>query len=248
MSAPPEDRERELTEAFVRLADSLVDDFDVIDLMHVLTDDCVRLLEADAAGLLLADREGVLRVASSSSQQARVVELFQLQADEGPCLDCYRTSNPINEADLAGSGRWPAFTANALEQGYRAVHAVPLRLRNETVGSLSLFNTRAEALSSADLRVAQAMADVATIALLQDRTLQDQAQLTEQLQTALSSRVIIEQAKGVLAERGGLDPAEAFRRMREHSRACHRRLTDLAREVVSGDLDTSALLERRRRG
>src|SRR4051812_22708020 len=160
--------------------------------MHGLTADCVRLIGADAAGLLLVDHRGVLRVASSSTEQARLVELFQLQADEGPCLDCFRTSQPVNEADLAASGRWPTFTGSALDQGYRAVHAVPLRLRNETVGALNLFNTEVGDLPASDLQVAQALADVATIALLQDRSLRDQALLTDQLQTALSSRVIIE--------------------------------------------------------
>jgi GAF domain-containing protein len=242
VTAPSEGREGALLEAFVRLADSLVADFDVIDLMHGLTSDCVRLLGADAAGLLLADPDGVLRVTSSSTEQARLVELFQLQADEGPCLDCYRTSKPVNEADLASSGRWPTFTSHALDQGYGAVHAVPLRLRNETVGALNLFNTRAGALPAADLRVAQALADVATIALLQVRTLHDQTVLSQQLQTALSSRVVIEQAKGVLAERGHLEPAEAFTLMRDHARAHQQRLTDLATLVVSGAFDTEGLL------
>jgi GAF domain-containing protein len=245
VTAPSEGREGALLEAFVRLADSLVADFDVIDLMHGLTADCVRLIGADAAGLLLADPGGVLRVASSSTEQARLVELFQLQADEGPCLDCYRTSEPVNEADLSSSGRWPTFTVHALELGYGAVHAVPLRLRTETVGALNLFNTRAGALPPADLRVAQALADVATIALLQERTLHDQTVLSEQLQTALSSRVVIEQAKGVLAERGDLEPAEAFALLRDHARAHQQRLTDLAARVVSGAFDTAILLRRR---
>ncbi len=242
MNTPPQERELSLVQAFVRLADTLVTDYDVIDLFHGLCGDCVTLLGADAAGLLLTDQRGSLQVVSASSEQAHVVELFQLQSDQGPCLDCFHTNAQVNAADLASDTRWPRFTARAREYGFGAVHALPMRLRGETVGALNLFHHHRRAMDAADLGVGQALADVATIAILTDRTSRQRELLTEQLQAALTSRVVIEQAKGVLAERGGIGLDDAFGRMRVHARTHRRRLSDLAREVVEGTLDTGGLL------
>jgi len=243
MTTPPQVREQTLVEAFVRLADTLVTDYDVIDLFHGLCADCVSLLGADAAGLLLTDQRGSLQLVSASNEQAQVVELFQLQADQGPCLDCFRTGDQVRAGDLVGEDRWPRFTARARDNGFAAVHALPMRLRGEVVGALNLFHRQPRAMDEADLGVGQALADVATIAILTDRSSRQRELLTEQLQAALTSRVIIEQAKGVLAERGGIGLDEAFGRMRSYARGHQLRLADVARDVVEGVIDTSALLD-----
>jgi transcriptional regulator with GAF, ATPase, and Fis domain len=242
--AGQEGRERVLAEAFVSLADTLVTDFDVIDLLHRLCTDSVTLLPVDAAGLLLSDQRGTLRVVSSSTEQAHLVELFQLQANEGPCLDCVRTSRQITSADLSEESRWPRFVERARQAGYGAVHALPLRLRSETIGGLNLFGNTPGALSAHALRVGQALADVATIGILQERAVRRQEVLAEQLQAALNSRVIIEQAKGMLAERGQIDLAEAFNVLRAHARSRQQRLSDLARDVVAGATIPDSLLDR----
>jgi GAF domain-containing protein len=238
-----EGRERVLTEAFVSLADTLVTDYDVIDLLHRLCSDSVGLLPVDAAGLLLSDQRGTLRVVSSSTEQVHLVELFQLQADEGPCLDCFRTSRQVVSTDLGHEARWPRFVEHAQQAGYRSVHALPLRLRSETIGALNLFGSTPGALSPHALRVGQALADVATIGILQERALRRQEVLAEQLQGALNSRVVIEQAKGMLAERGQIDLSQAFALLRGHARARQQRLSDLARDVVNGTTIPASLLD-----
>jgi GAF domain-containing protein len=241
MTTPARDREQTLVEAFVRLADTLVTDYDVIDLFHGLCADCVTLLDADAAGLLLTDQRGSLQLVSASNEQAHLVELFQLQADQGPCLDAFRTGHQVCADDLATEDRWPRFTSRARENGFAAVHALPMRLRGEVVGALNLFHRQHHVMDEADLGVGQALADVATIAILTDRSSRQRELLTEQLQAALTSRVIIEQAKGVLAERGRIGLDEAFARMRSYARGHQVRLADVARDVVEGDIDTAAL-------
>ena len=193
--------EIKLADVFVEMADTLVDEFDVIDFLHVLTERCVQLLGVSAAGLLLTDQRDSLQVVAASSERTRLLELFQLQTDQGPCVDCFRTGQPVSVADLPSAGRWPRFTAAAAEVGFAAVHALPMRLRTEIIGALNLFDTNPGALDEDKLRIGQALADVATIGLLQQRAIHRRDTLTEQLQTALNSRVLIEQAKGVLAER-----------------------------------------------
>jgi GAF domain-containing protein len=242
MTTPARDREQTLVEAFVRLADTLVTDYDVIDLFHGLCADCVSLLDADAAGLLLTDQRGSLQLVSASNEQAQVVELFQLQADQGPCLDCFRTGEQVRVDDLSTEDRWPRFTARARANGLGSVHALPMRLRGEVVGALNLFHRQHHVMDEADLGVGQALADVATIAILTDRSSRQRELLTEQLQAALTSRVVIEQAKGVLAERGRIGLDEAFARMRSYARGHQLRLADVARDVVEDLIDTAALL------
>jgi GAF domain-containing protein len=226
--------EFELADAFVELADTLVDDFDVIDFLHVLAERCVQLLGVAAAGLLLADGQGTLQVVAASSERTRLLELFQLQTDQGPCVDCFHTGQPVSVADLSPPVRWPRFTVAAAEVGFAAVHAVPMRLRTEVIGALNLFDTNPGALDEGKLRIGQALADVATIGLLQQRAIHRRDVLTEQLQTALNSRILIEQAKGVLVERLHLDVAEAFTMLRAAARSHNRRLSDLAQAIVDG--------------
>ncbi|HEX3926026.1 MAG TPA: GAF and ANTAR domain-containing protein [Streptosporangiaceae bacterium] len=224
-----------LSDTFVELTDTMVADFDVIDFLHVLTDRSVQLLDVSAAGLLLADQRGELRVLAASSEAARLLELFQLQNDQGPCLDCFRSGRPVTAGDLAAeAARWPQFAPTARQAGFAAVQALPMRLRDQVIGALNLFRAGTGAFDPGDVRVGQAMADVATISLLHERNMRRSDTLNEQLQTALNSRVIIEQAKGKLAERLGLDMSQAFSLLRDHARARNLRLSDLAQAFVDG--------------
>ena len=222
-----------LSDTFVDLADTMVADFDVIDFLHMLTSRSVELLAVSAAGVVLGDPRGELRVAAASSEAAEMVELFQIQNDQGPCLDCLRTGRPVTAAGLDGPGqRWPRFAAAATRAGFGAVNAVPMRLRDQVIGALNLFSAGTAPLSPAGQRIGQALADVATIGLLQERNVRRAETLAEQLQAALNSRVVIEQAKGRLAERLGLDMGQAFTLLRDHARTTNQRLTDVARHVI----------------
>jgi ANTAR domain/GAF domain len=235
-----QDREQLLAATFVELADTLVDDFDVVDFLRGLADQCVALLEVDAAGLMLADQRGSLRVVASSSEQARLVELFQLQHEEGPCFECFHTGQPVSEADLTTAGeRWPAFAPAAARAGFSAVQALPMRLRNNVIGAMNLFMRAPGGLDETGLQVGQAFADVATIGLLQERNFRHQEVLAEQLQGALNSRVAIEQAKGILSERLGVDMEQAFERLRGEARRHNRRLAELAGAVADGSEDVT---------
>ncbi|WP_219419205.1 GAF and ANTAR domain-containing protein [Pseudonocardia nigra] len=236
----PDDTEAEesVARAFVQLADTLVAEFDVMEFLHQLVERCARLPGVDAAGLLLADPGGRLRVVAASSDEARLLELFQLQTDEGPCLDCHRGGRPVEVTDLADAvERWPRFVPACHRAGFSAVRAIPMRLREQALGAMNLFQVDAGSLSPAIARIAQAFTDVATVGLVQHCALQERDVLIEQMQTALTSRVVIEQAKGVLAERLALTVSDAFSLLRGHARANHHRLADLARAVVDGTDD-----------
>lgn len=236
-------REKELATAFVDLADTLVTNYDVADLLYRLVEHSVRLLDVAEAGLLLSDQRGGLQVMASTDEKTKLLELFQLQADEGPCLECYHSGRQVAIEDLSQMiERWPSFAPAAITEGYAAVHAFPLRLRQNTIGALNLFSTHTGALAQDDLHIAQALADVATIGILQERAIAHSESIVEQLEAALNSRVIIEQAKGVLAERGSLDMDQAFLRLRSHARNTNTRLTELAHHVVDGNLDTRDIL------
>jgi transcriptional regulator with GAF, ATPase, and Fis domain len=236
-------RDERLLETFVELADTLVDDFDVIDFLHLLVERCVALLEVDAVGLLLTDQRGQLQVMASSSEQVRLLELFQLQNDQGPCMDAFATGVQVSHADLStASGRWPRFAVAATEAGFVAVDALPMRLRDEVIGALNVFRTSPGTLSVTALRTAQALVDVATIGLLQERSIRHQEILTEQLQGALNSRVVIEQAKGLVAERLGIDMEGAFAALRGYARGHNLKLSDVAGAVIAGRTSTHDLL------
>ena len=223
-----------LSDAFIELADTMVAEFDVIDFLHLLTRRSVQLLDAAAAGVLLADPRGELRPVAASTEAVRVLELFQLQNDQGPCLDCFRTARPGAAADLTAAGQLCPQFAAACEAGFAAVHALPMRLRSQVIGALNLFRATPGALSHEDVRVGQALADVATIGLLQERGTRRSEILHEQLQAALDSRVAIEQAKGKLAERLGLDMDQAFTLLRGYARDRNVRLSDLAQAFIDG--------------
>ena len=242
MSESPRSREDRLAETFVALTDTLVTDFDVADLFHDLAGACVELLEVSAAGLMLVDLSGRLRVMASSSERSRLLELMEIQNDEGPCLDCHREGAPVIVADLAAQrARWPSFADEAIRVGFRAVYALPMRLRSDTIGALNLFHREPGTITEATLRIGQALADVATIAILQQRAVHAREELSQQLQTALNSRVIIEQAKGVLAGRLPTDMSTAFTLLRGHARSTNQRLAEVARAVVAGELGSDQL-------
>lgn len=230
-------REQRLNAAFVDLADTLVRDFDVNDLLHRLASACVDLLAGDEAGILLGDDGGRLRVLGSSSEQLRLLELFEVQNEQGPCLDAYRHGVAASDADLNLPGRWPRFRARAVREGYRAVDALPMRLRDTTVGALNILHFRPGGLDAADRATAQALADVATIALIQERSVAESQVVARNLRRALEGQVAVEQAKGMLAERTGMEVGEAFEKMRRHARNGNLRLVDVASAVLDGSLD-----------
>ncbi len=226
-----------LAQTFVELADTLVAGYDLMEFLQMLTDRCVELLEVDAAGLLLTDSRGALRLVAASTEHARVVELFQIQNDEGPCLDCYRSGQPVIVSDIRSGGtaaRWPRFAAAMQEMGYAGVHAIPMRLRDQVIGTLNLFRTKPDGLDPAVVVAATALVDVATIGILQERAVRQQEVMAGQLQLALNSRVLIEQAKGILAERLQVTPDEAFVLLRRYARDHNLPLTGLAGDVIRG--------------
>jgi len=238
-----QEREAGVAAAFVGIANTLVDGFDVVDLLTGLTRDCVDLLGLSAAGLLIADPRGVLHVAGASSEDTHALELFQLQRDEGPCLDCFRRGEPVMVNDLAQArDRWPHFVPAALTVGFAAIHALPMRLRQTILGTLGLFGSQPGALTDADLRLAQALAHVASIALVTEKAASDQSLINQQLQTALTSRIVLEQAKGLIAQTGGLDMDAAFIVLRQYSRDRGQHLSDVARALITRELPTEQVL------
>lgn len=235
-------RESRLADAFASLAGTLVNGFDIADLFLDLAGSCVELLDVTAAGLMLVDANGRLRVMASSSERSRLLELMEIQNDEGPCLDCHQSGTAVIASDLAASrDRWPNFTAEAMRVGFRAIYALPMRLRSNTIGALNLFHREPDLLAEPVLRIGQALADVATIAILQQRAVQSSLEISNQLQTALDTRVVIEQAKGVVAGRLGVDMSLAFDLLRNHARQARIRLSEVARSIVAGELDPAAL-------
>ena len=241
------DREVLLAQTFVEVADTLVDEFDIVDFLSGLASRCVELFETVEAGLMVAEAPGAVQVVASSSHQMHLLELFEVQQDQGPCLDCYRTGEAIECADLStATDRWPTFAPEALAAGFSSVHALPMRLRSEVIGSLNLLRRPAGSLDVADLKAAQALADVATIGILQHRAAEEARLLAEQLQYALNSRVTIEQAKGVLSERSGLDAETAFAALRRYARNHNQRLVDVAEGVVNHTLTAEAITTNRK--
>lgn len=227
-------REQGLLDAFAGLADALVGDYDVVELLQTLVDTCRDVLDVSAVGLLLAQPGSEeLDLVASTSEESRIVETLQLAAEAGPCIDCFRSGAPVAVPDIADvSCRWPDFAASAIAQGFRGVFAIPLRLRGTTIGAMNLFRAEAGELDERDQRAAQALADVATVGVLHERSFRANDVLREQLQTALNSRVLIEQAKGVLAHRHALDMDEAFRMLRSYARSARTPLVEVARGVV----------------
>jgi GAF domain-containing protein len=235
-----------LAQVFVEVSDTLIDEFDLLEFLHLLTMRTAELAAASVVGLVLADKNGNLQFMAASQEDARLLELFQIQNDEGPCLDAFRSGAPVVNTDLReDSHRWPLFAPHATAAGFRSVHAFPLRLRNEVIGALNVFGAEDGALLDAeDVPLVQALADMASIALLQERTIRESRVLTEQLQGALNSRVIIEQAKGAIAQSRGLSVDEAFTLIRAYARSNNRRLGEVAQAVVTNMDGISDLTQR----
>ncbi|MFC5142445.1 GAF and ANTAR domain-containing protein [Actinomycetospora rhizophila] len=241
-------RETQVIDTFLTLTDTLVQDFDALDMLTMLAERCVELLDVSAAGVILTDGTGPtggLSVAAASSERSRLLEVFAVAIDGGPCVDCVRTGMPVISEDLTTSGahqRWPQYARGAEDAGFRATHALPMRLRGEIIGVLTLLHIDRHTLGDPDARLGQALADAATIGLLHERAVRRAETVQEQLQGALNSRVIIEQAKGVVAATGDVHPDEAFTLLRGHAREHGLRLTDLARSVVGRTVDLTSIL------
>ncbi|MFH8610292.1 ANTAR domain-containing protein [Streptomyces sp. NPDC018029] len=237
-------REEQLLAAMVEAVDTLVDDFDLIHFLHQLCDRCNDLLDVSAVGVMLSDPSGGLQLIAASDEHTRLLELFAIQSEEGPCVKCFRSgtaqlnitlTSPVRTADF------PRFAERARQAGFTTTHALPMRMRQQVVGALNLFDVREQKLSERDARVAQALADVATIAILQHRTIMHGNIERTQLRAALSSRIVIEQAKGILAERWSTTLDESFDALRQHARRHQQSLTELCRQLIDGSLDTSAI-------
>ena len=234
-------REQDLLAAFVEFADTFVDDYDVVEFLHRLAERCVELVDVSEAGIMLADRDGTLHYIASSSERMHLIELFELQHDEGPCLDAYRPESRCTPPSDDANTRWPRFAPHAREVGFQSVSALPMRLRTDVIGALNLFSTTPEPLSPEDQQVAQALADIATIGILQERALSDGHVVTSQLQGALKSRVLIEQAKGMVAEHNHVSIDDAFKLLRGYARTNNRLLRQTANDIIDGTLTADTL-------
>ena len=235
-------RETRVLDAVVSLVDTLLEDFDVVDLLTELTERCAQLLDIDAAGFLLADPLGQLRLLAATTEQARELELFQLQADEGPCVDCYATGQPVSIADLnAAAERWPRFVPAALDAGFASVHAVPMRAAGIVLGALGLFGADPGELSEADRLVAQTLAHIACVAILQEHA-PTPSTVMPRLRSALARRVIVEQAKGLLRETLDVSVGEAFTLLRSYARANGEHLSDVAQRLMADRLARPVLV------
>jgi GAF domain-containing protein len=234
-------RDEAIIHSLVDIADNLVDDFDVVELLTGLTDQCVGMLGISAAGVMIASPPDELRLVATSSEAMQLVELFELQTHEGPCLEAFHTGEPVEHEILRkGSDRWPRFSVVALDAGFQSVFALPLRLRDTTIGALNLFSVGPYPMDASDVVVARGFADLATISLLQHSAVADTQHVNEQLSQALSSRIVIEQAKGVISERARIDLSEAFSRLRNYARRHSLRLAEVAQSAIDGTLDPEA--------
>lgn len=235
-------RESLLVHTFVELADTLVHDYEVLDFLYLLCDRANELLDGSAAGVLLTDDRGTLRLATASNERMRVLELFEMQHEEGPCHDAYVNGEQVTRPALRGSeGEWPTFVPLALKEGFESVFAFPLRLRDRRIGALNVFREKAGTFDEDDVVVGQALADVATVGILHERLLRQSSDVVGQLQGALNSRVVLEQAKGMVAQGSDIEVGEAFTRLRTYARNHNRVLREVAADVIEGRLPLEAL-------
>ena len=236
-------RETSIITAFVTMADTLTTDFDVVDLLHTLVEECAELLNIEAGGLMLADSEGHLQLMTSTSEHADLVEIMQLAADAGPCIDSFTTGIAVSVPDIQQSGgRWPAFQKTALQQGFHSAHATPMKLRGQIIGTMNLFGTARNEVSPRDAALAQALADVATIGILQERLIREGNVVAEQLHNALDSRIIIEQAKGIVAHSLSVDMPDAFSVLRSYARNNNLTIRSVAEQVSNRTLTAQSMV------
>jgi transcriptional regulator with GAF, ATPase, and Fis domain len=239
---PMERREEWLARTFVELADTLVADYDVVDFLSTLAERCVELLDTVEVGLVLLDRHGQLQVMASSSERMRVAELFEVQNEEGPCFDCQRQGEPVLNSPLDSSeDLWPRFGPMARTAGFRMVHALPLRLRHDVIGAMNVFDTQMREMTTQQVNISQALADAATIGILQERSVRQHVDVAGQLQGALNSRILIEQAKGVVAEQQQVSMEDAFAMLRGYSRSSRVPLSNVARSVIDRSISSDTL-------
>ncbi len=238
-----EEHEQRLAETFVALADTLVDEFDVLDFLNTLAERAAELLNVSAAAVVLSDQRGGLATTAASSEQARGLGFLAAEADDGPCRECLEHGTTVTSSELdAENERWPRFVPAAAEYGYHAAAAVPMRLRGQVIGALTLLNQHPHAVEESSTRLGQALADVATISILQQRAIDRTEILSEQLQATLNNNVTLAQARGVLAEHGNLALPQAHALLRQHARDHHQRLSELARDIADGTVHSSELL------
>lgn len=237
-------REGRLAEVLIGLADTLVSDFDVTDLFLRLVESCAELADTDHVGLVLADQTGTLQVMATTSEEALVIELLQLEKQDGPCFDAYRSGSPVFVPDVSApeaQERWPDFVRVSSQAGINSVTALPMRLRQHNLGALNMFRTRKGLLNDDELATARALAGIASISILEDRAAHDARLVINQLQQALDSRVVIEQARGIIAQQSNLGMEEAFAKLRRYARDRNLRLRNVAERVVSRQLDPSEI-------
>ncbi len=241
-------RETRITTAFVTVADTLTTDFDVVDLLHTLVEECTQILGIEAGGLMLADAEGHLQLMTSTSESADLVEIMQIGASAGPCIDCFTTGIAVSVPNIQESGgRWPVFQKAALQQGFHSAHATPMKLRGQIIGTMNLFGTHRGEVDTRDAALAQALADVATIGILQERLIREGHLIAEQLHIALDSRIIIEQAKGVIAHSLSLEMPDAFDVLRTYARNNNLTIRSVAEQVSNRTLTVDSMLAATRR-
>jgi transcriptional regulator with GAF, ATPase, and Fis domain len=232
----------QVLETFVHLADTLVADYDVIEFLNYLIERCIMLSDIDEAGVMLTDPHGHLHAVAASTERVQLLELFELQNHDGPCLDAFRTGNPVTAADLHEHlEQWPTYAAEAISNGFNSSHSVPMRLRNETIGAINLLRLHIGALTEADQKLVNALADIATIGVLQERRTSEATTTADGLQHALNSRVRIEQAKGVLAERWKITIDQAYDRLRRYARHHQLGVTVVAEQIVRAEIDLAGL-------
>jgi len=236
-------REERINDAFVRVAGTLVDNYDVVDMLSTLVHTCTQLLGVQSGGILLADGMGMLELVASTSEEAEIVEVMIVAAGAGPCIDCYNTGSVVSVPDIdTDSDQWPRFRRTALEQGFRAAHATPLRLHGEVIGAMNLLSTVPGALSERDAQLAQALADVATVGILHERSFRQPEVVAAQLHLALDTRILVEQAKGVLAHVRSCTMTEAFDALRDYARVNKITLRAAAEGVVNRSISADALV------
>jgi GAF domain-containing protein len=236
-------REAQLSSLLVRLADTLSEDIDLVELMTVLAEGTVSILAVDEAGVVLADPRGSLRVVASSSERMRDLELYEMQNQDGPCLECFSRGEAVLNVHLDANGddRWPHFGPRARQVGYRVVHAFPIRHRATTIGMVNAFATGGADLTPDEIQVGEAMAQMAAIGLLHQRAVLDRQTVIEQLEHALDARVTVEQAKGVLSERLGTSLLDAYGLLRNYARRNATPVTSVAAAVLTRELNDDAL-------
>jgi GAF domain-containing protein len=239
------DREGAIIDAFVHLSDTLVEEYDVIEFLHFLTERCVELTGIDEAGVMIGALPGRLQAVAASTERSYLLELFEIQNEDGPCLDAFRGGITVTVEDLAKEPeRWPIFTPRAVSAGFSSVHSIPMRLRDEVIGAVNLLCVEPGAMSHEDARLARALSDIATVAILQQRSISEVETINSHLSTALNSRIRIEQAKGVLAERAGTTVDEAFALIRSFARSHERGLTDVCEDIVRRVIDLDEVVDR----